>query len=372
MTSFGYSSIIILFICTISLTIGSISCKNNLVTNQAALFVFGDSLFEAGNNNYFDSLPSFRSNYWPYGKSTFKFPTGRVSDGRMMIDFLGEYAWLPLLPPNLQPGYSKNQLTYGVNFATTAAGVFAATFPGSSKDLGTQLNSFKNVTDVLRTELGDAEARRIISKAVYIFHIGANDYQYPFFANSTIITTTTKEKFVDFVIGNTTTVIEELYKLGARKFGFLSLGPYGCTPSASIIDQTKIGSCFGPTSELINLHNQAFPKVLRRLERQLSGFKYSLHDFHTSLLERINNPSRYGFKQGKMACCGSGPLRGINTCGFRNGPSQGYELCENADDYIFFDPGHLTEKAHRQIAELIWNGPINVTAPYNLKTLLEL
>ncbi|CAA7024658.1 unnamed protein product [Microthlaspi erraticum] len=369
MASSGLSSmIIILFICTISL----VSCKDNLVTTQAALYVFGDSLFEAGNNNYFDSLPSFRSNYWPYGKTTFKFPTGRVSDGRTMVDFIAENAWLPLTPPNLQPGYSNSQLTYGLNFATTAAGVLAATFPGVSRDLGTQLNSFKNVTEVLRSELGNAEARRVISKAVYLFHIGANDYQYPFFANTSTFSITTKEKFVDYVIGNTTNVIEELYKFGARKFGFLSLGPFGCTPSMSITDPTKLGSCFEPVSELINLHNQEFPKVLRRLERELSGFKYSLHDFHTSLLQRINSPSRYGFKQGKTACCGSGPLRGVNTCGFRFGPSQGYELCENVEDHVFFDPAHLTEKAHGQIAELIWSGPPSVTAPYNLKTLFGL
>jgi hypothetical protein len=366
------SIIIILFICTISLSIVSISCKEDLKTNQAALFAFGDSLFEAGNNNYFDSISSFRSNFWPYGKTTFKFPTGRVSDGRIMIDFIAEYAWLPLIPPNLQPGYSNSQLTYGLNFATTAAGVFAGTFPGSSKDLGTQLNNFKNVEKTLRSNLGDAEARRVISKAVYLFHIGANDYQYPFFATTSTFSNTTKERFIDFVIGNTTTVIEELYKLGARKFGFLSLGPFGCTPSALIINSTKIGSCFEPVTELINLHNQEFPKVLRRLERRLSGFKYALHDFHTSLSQRINNPSRYGFKEGEMACCGSGPLRGINTCGFRNGPSQGYKLCENADDYVFFDPSHLTETAHQQIAELIWSGPPNVTAPYNLKTLFRL
>lgn len=91
MASSKFSSIItILFICTLSLSFGSISCKNDFVTNQAALFVFGDSLFEAGNNNYFDSLPGFKSNYWPYGKTTFQFPTGRVSDGRIMIDFIGK------------------------------------------------------------------------------------------------------------------------------------------------------------------------------------------------------------------------------------------------------------------------------------------
>ena len=63
--------------------------NNNLVTDQSALFVFGDSVFDGGNNNYIDTLPSFRSNYWPYGQTTFKFSTGRVSDGRSILDFIG-------------------------------------------------------------------------------------------------------------------------------------------------------------------------------------------------------------------------------------------------------------------------------------------
>ena len=71
-----------------------------------------------------------------------------------------------------------------------------------------------------------------------------------------------------------------------------------------------------------------------------------------------------------MGCCGSGPLRGINTCGNQMGKS--YELCENVTDYLFFDASHLTEKAHRQITELIWSGPPNVTGPYNLQALFEL
>jgi len=76
---------------TIIISIGSINCidNNNLVTNQSALFVFGDSVFDAGNNNYIDTLSSVRSNYWPYGQTTFKSPTGRVSDGRLIPDFIG-------------------------------------------------------------------------------------------------------------------------------------------------------------------------------------------------------------------------------------------------------------------------------------------
>ncbi|KFK34784.1 hypothetical protein AALP_AA5G193300 [Arabis alpina] len=363
---------IIFFFYTIILSISSINCKdNNLVTNQAALFVFGDSLFDAGNNNYIDTISGFRSNFWPYGQTTFKFPTGRISDGRLIPDFIAEKAWLPLIPPNLQPSNDNNQFTYGVSFASAAAGALVETFRGLAINLGTQLNSFKNVEKRLKSELGEAEAKRVFSRAVYLFHIGGNDLFYPFSANSSTFQSNSKENFVDFVIGNTTSMIKEVYKMGGRKFGFLNVGAYDCSPSSLILDRTKIGSCFKPATELIDMHNKKFPDVLRRLQRELTGFRYALHDYHTSLSERINNPTKYGFKEGKRACCGSGPLRGINTCGNRLGPSQGYELCENVTDYLFFDSSHLTEKAHRQIAELIWSGPPNVTGPYNLKALFE-
>ncbi|XP_010462303.1 PREDICTED: GDSL esterase/lipase 3-like [Camelina sativa] len=366
-------SIIFFVYATIS-SIGSINCRDNinLVTNQAALFVFGDSLFDAGNNNYIDTVSSFRSNIWPYGQTTFKQPTGRISDGRLIPDFIAENAWLPLIPPNLQPSNGNNQFIYGVTFASAGAGALVGTLPGMVINLGTQVNNFKNVEKSLRSELGNAVTKRVFSRAVYLFHIGGNDYFYPFSANSSTFQSNSREKFVDFVIGNTTSVIEELYEMGGRKFGFLNMGPYDCAPNSLIRDRTKIGSCFKPAAELIDMHNKKFPDVLRRLQSELSGFRYALHDYHTSLSERINNPSKYGFKEGKKACCGSGPLRGINTCGNRMGPSQSYELCGNVTDYLFFDSSHLTEKAHRQIAELIWSGQPNVTGPYNLKALFEL
>ncbi|KAJ0249892.1 GDSL esterase/lipase 2 [Hirschfeldia incana] len=361
----------ILFLYTIILSINSINCTendNDLVTDQAALFVFGDSLFDVGNNNYINTTT--RSNFFPYGQTFFKFPTGRVSDGRLITDFIAEKAWLPLIPPNLQPGNSNSQLTYGVNFASAGAGALVETFPGMVIDLGTQLNSFKNFVRSLKSALGDAEAKKIFSRAVYLFNIGGNDLVYPFVANSSLFQTNTKEKFVDFVIGNTTSVVEEVYKMGGRKFGFLNMGAYECAPAILILDPTNIGSCSKPIAELIDLYNNKFPDALRRLQRELSGFRYALHDYHTSLLERINNPSKYGFKEGKMGCCGSGSLRGINTCGNQMGKS--YELCKNVTDYLFFDASHLTEKAHRQLADLIWSGRPNITGPYNLQALFEL
>ncbi|XP_021910978.1 GDSL esterase/lipase 1-like [Carica papaya] len=109
------------------LVMSSISLQ--LQTNQAALYVFGDSFFDAGTNNYINTLTYFKANYWPYGQTTFNSLTGRFSNGRLIPDFISEYAWLPVIPPYLQPG-NQQFFSYGVNFASGGGGVLPQTYSG--------------------------------------------------------------------------------------------------------------------------------------------------------------------------------------------------------------------------------------------------
>ena len=52
-----------------------------------AMFIFGDSLIDNGNNN---NLPSFaKANYFPYGIDFDGGPTGRFSNGYTMVDEIG-------------------------------------------------------------------------------------------------------------------------------------------------------------------------------------------------------------------------------------------------------------------------------------------
>lgn len=54
-----------------------------------AMFIFGDSLIDNGNNN---NLPTFaRANYFPYGIDFVGGPTGRFSNGYTIIDEIGMY-----------------------------------------------------------------------------------------------------------------------------------------------------------------------------------------------------------------------------------------------------------------------------------------
>ena len=52
-----------------------------------ALYVFGDSLFDSGNNNLLPTL--CKANFPPYGVDFVKGPTGRFSNGRIVPDFIG-------------------------------------------------------------------------------------------------------------------------------------------------------------------------------------------------------------------------------------------------------------------------------------------
>jgi hypothetical protein len=67
-------------------------CLGNicLPKEHVALFVFGDSLFDVGNNNYINTTADGRANYSPYGETFFNYPTGRFSNGRVIPDFIGK------------------------------------------------------------------------------------------------------------------------------------------------------------------------------------------------------------------------------------------------------------------------------------------
>ena len=61
-----------------------------------AVFVFGDSVVDTGNNNYVNSMFPVRCDFPPYGKDfDGGKPTGRYSNGRVPSDMLGTYLHTP-------------------------------------------------------------------------------------------------------------------------------------------------------------------------------------------------------------------------------------------------------------------------------------
>jgi hypothetical protein len=75
-------------------------------------------------------------------------------------------------------------------------------------DLHTQLSYFKKVDTLLKRKIGEAQAKKLLSKAIYLFSIGSNDYLAPFTTNSSVLQSYSHEEYADMVIGNLTTVIK--------------------------------------------------------------------------------------------------------------------------------------------------------------------
>ncbi|KAK1382036.1 GDSL esterase/lipase 5 [Heracleum sosnowskyi] len=350
------------------LIIGFMKSSGHEVDKVSSFFIFGDSTVDAGNNNYINTIPENRANYIPYGHNGyFQQPTGRFSEGRIVVDFIAEYAQLPLIPPFLQPSI---EYVNGVNFASAGAGVLCETNQGLVIDLKTQLNHFEQVRKTLIENLGQVEASKVVSEAVYSFSIGSNDYIGGYLGNPSMQQNYQPEEYIGMVIGNLTQAIQELYMKGGRKFAFLSLSSLGCLPVLRALNpRAKEGGCFEEATALAMAHNHALNSVLTNLEHLLKDFYFCSSKFSIWLDDRINNPFNYGFKDGVNACCGIGPYGGIFTCGGTKNLTE-YTLCESPSDYVWWDSFHPTEKLHEQLAQELWHGSPDV-GPYNLKQLFS-
>lgn len=91
-------------------------------------------------------------------------------------------------------------------------------------------------------------------------------------------------------------------------------------------------------------------------------------------LDIVNNNKKklfyvnLGFKDGVNACCGSGPYGGMYTCG-GNKKMEEFNLCENAEEHVWWDSYHPTERIHQQYALTLWDSPLEIVGPYNLQHL---
>ncbi|KAL7223877.1 hypothetical protein ACSBR1_025355 [Camellia fascicularis] len=103
--------------------------------------------------NFINTTTSFQANFWPYGETTFNYPTMRSCDGRLILDFIAKYAKLPFIPPYMQLS-NNHQFSIGVNFVSSGAGPVVETFKGLAIDLKTQVAYFKKVEKSLMKQLG--------------------------------------------------------------------------------------------------------------------------------------------------------------------------------------------------------------------------
>ncbi|EEF28462.1 zinc finger protein, putative [Ricinus communis] len=347
----------------LSLLVASSNVDYRLSNKLPALFVFGDSVFDPGNNNFRNVTIDFKADFWPFGETFFNLSTGRFTDGRIVPDFLSMYLNVPLWKPYLAPG--TQNLLHGANFAGGGAAAldeysYSGTIPFSE-----QLRFFEEVASFLKQQLSDEEAMKILKEAVYLSSLGGIDY-LTFTGTYLNATEAEIEEFINMVVGNITDGVKKIYAIGGRKFAFQNVGPLGCMPIVRKLFGLTNDSCYEDLLYIASLHNDALANATKELESQLPGFKYLIYDYYSLLLQRIENPSDYGFIEGVSACCGNGTYLG-SGCGI-----EPYELCSDPSEFVWFDGGHPTEHTNAQLARLVWEGGPDASTPYNLKQLYDL
>ncbi|KAK3025561.1 hypothetical protein RJ639_041039 [Escallonia herrerae] len=323
-----------------------------------AMYVFGDSLVDVGNNNYLKvslAKADFPHNGvdYPGGK-----PTGRFSNGKNAADFLAEKVGIPTSPPYLsmvskaKSKKSTASFVAGVSFASGGAGIFNGTDERyrQSLTLTQQVGYYSTVYESLVQQLGTSAAHDHLAKSVFAIVIGSNDILGYFKAGSksNLPKEGTPQQFVDSMISTLRQLLKRLHGLGARKYVITGIAAVGCCPSQR--KQNKTGNCNEEANFWATKYNEGLKSMLQGLKSELKDINYSYLDTYSIFHDFIQNPATYGFTELKAACCGLGNLNADVPCI----PISTY--CSNRNDHLFWDLYHPTEKAAGIMVDTVFNG----------------
>eukprot|EP00249_Psilotum_nudum_P032695 c48590_g1_i1 orf=612-1244(+) len=192
----------------------------NVATKAAApvtFFIFGDSLVDAGNNNYIPSIA--KSNFVPNGIDypTHK-PTGRFCNGKLISDFLSDYVGRPPVKPYLDPTNDESSLLLGSNFASAGAGILNTTgrIFNALLTWEKQIEYFKEYQAKVASYIGPESAQLLVRNALYSLTFGGNDYINNYLmALSQAKTDYTPAQFLDLLMITYKQHLIEIYNLGA-------------------------------------------------------------------------------------------------------------------------------------------------------------
>ncbi|XP_057485354.1 GDSL esterase/lipase At1g71691-like [Actinidia eriantha] len=297
-----------------------------------ALYVFGDSTVDAGNNKFIER--SANVTFLPYGIDFPDGPTGRFTNGKTSADILAEFLGLPIPPPFLSLSESeKKNRRAGINFASGGCGILPKTKPLRCLSLSEQVQHFNSTV----WHLNALDRIDLLADAVFFISMGANDYIFSYFSNPE----QDAEVFALLLAVELEECMNNLHRLGASTFVVNNIGPIGCIPENR---NEATGECDEKKNEPINVHNNNLAKILGEMAEKLTDSRFFLADSHGLFYEILASPGFYGINETRKACCGEKTVDGRWEC------KKGDTPCINREEYLFFDGVHFSEVANRYFA----------------------
>ncbi|GMG99797.1 hypothetical protein Nepgr_001637 [Nepenthes gracilis] len=321
-------------------------CALSQCDKPPIIFNFGDSNSDTGGLAAGLGFPINP----PYGRTFFGRSTGRLSDGRLLIDFLCQSLNTSFLSPYLESLGSSFQ--NGANFAVVGSSTLPKFVPFALNVQIMQFLHFKSRS----MELVAAGSERLINeegfrRALYMVDIGQNDLSDSFSKN---LSYPQVAKRIPLVIAEIRRAVQTLYDQGGRNFWIHNTGPLGCLPQKLSLVQSKAGDldsfgCISSYNAAAKLFNGALLHLCQEMKSELKDATIVYVDIYAIKFDIIANATKYGFSNPLMACCGfGGPPYNYNvrvTCG-----NTGSEACNDGARRVNWDGIHYTEAANEIVA----------------------
>ncbi|KAK2644767.1 hypothetical protein Ddye_019962 [Dipteronia dyeriana] len=349
------------------LTVLWLSC-NCFASDVPANFVLGDSLVDVGNNNYIVSLS--KANYPPNGID-FRLATGRYTNGRTIVDIIGQEFGLGYTPPYLAPTTKGSVVLQGVNYASGGGGILNETGKifGGRINLDVQLDNFANTRQDIISIIGAPAALKLLQMSLFSVTIGSNDFINNYFTPVLSIAEqklVPPETFVATMISKFRLQLTRLYNLGARKVIVVNVGPIGCIPYQRDMNPSAGGSCAALPNQMAQLFNIQLKSLVAELGSSLEGSKLVYADVFHIVEDIIQNYRSFGFENTDHACCYvAGRFGGLIPC------SPQSKVCTDRSKYVFWDPYHPSDATNVIIAKRLLDGDSGDISPVNVRKLVE-
>ncbi|KAL6911814.1 hypothetical protein ACP4OV_000619 [Aristida adscensionis] len=339
-------------------------------TSVPAMYVFGDSTVDVGNNNHRRISSAARANFPHYGVDLISAgPTGRFSNGLNTADLLAQLLGFSASPPayySLTRRTIRSQMFKGLNFASGGSGLgvntgsqFGAVIPMSQ-----QLHHFASVVKLMTKLSGPTKTASLLSRSIFFISTGSNDmFEYSAARGD-------DSEFLRGLVASKKRSITALYRMGARKFSVVSIPPLGCLPSQRLRRLVESGTqgCYDDLNALSQSYYPMLAAMLHELALELPGMAYSLADAFTMVVFVLTNPQTkdWNFTELEAACCGGGPFGAADPC------NQTAPLCSDRSAYLFWDANHPTEAVSGIAAQTLFAGNQSFVQPINVQQLASL
>ncbi|KAJ4794642.1 GDSL esterase/lipase [Rhynchospora pubera] len=266
--------------------------SSNSIPIFNAIYSFGSSYEDTGNMAI---LAPTTPGFWnvlnsPYGETFFNRPTGRASDGRLVIDRIADHLGFSFIPPSLARGQDFSK---GANFAVFGSTALNYTFFQQNNirnthlhntSLSVQIEWFENQ----KPSICNTTCVEHFTKSLFALgKFGDNDYLYMLSGGKTIEFVNST---VPVVVETIRSAAERLLKQGVMHLVMAGVRPNGCVPvvltnfaSTNRSDYDSLG-CLKVYNNIGIYHNTLLCSAVKQLRLEFPQAKISFSEYYKPII----------------------------------------------------------------------------------------